>query len=169
MFSSQKFLSEQEDESLCNALSSAPMRDALMFRMLRQYGMRASELLALRKCDVDFDRGVLFVSGVKGGLNRELPILERFDEDLRQVCGGLSGREDRLFAIGYNRLGDIWRRYRPVSKGLHSLRHTSAVRLYQKSKDLLLVKRFLGHRSIETTMIYQDFVYSQEQFAKYLG
>ena len=41
---------------------------------------------------------------------------------------------------------------RPVS--VHSLRHTFAIRLYEKTGDLYLVQRALGHRNITTTEIY---------------
>jgi len=40
----------------------------------------------------------------------------------------------------------------PVS--LHSLRHTFATRLYERTGDLHLVQRALGHRQITTTEIY---------------
>ncbi len=41
---------------------------------------------------------------------------------------------------------------RPVS--LHSLRHTFATNLYEKTGDLHLVQRALNHRQITTTEIY---------------
>ena len=41
---------------------------------------------------------------------------------------------------------------RPVS--IHSLRHTFATRLYEKTGDLHLVQRALGHRQITTTEVY---------------
>ena len=37
---------------------------------------------------------------------------------------------------------------------MHSLRHAFATRLYQKTGDLYLVQRALGHRQITTTEIY---------------
>jgi integrase/recombinase XerC len=40
----------------------------------------------------------------------------------------------------------------PVS--LHSPRHTFATRLYEKTGDIHLVQRALGHRQITTTEIY---------------
>jgi integrase/recombinase XerC len=40
------------------------------------------------------------------------------------------------------------------SVSVHSLRHTCACRLYQKTGDLYLVQRALGHRQITTTEIY---------------
>ena len=51
---------------------------------------------------------------------------------------------------------DSWQRDcqidRPVS--VHSLRHTFATRLYEKTGDLYLVQRAFGHRQIATTEIY---------------
>ena len=41
---------------------------------------------------------------------------------------------------------------RPVT--VHSLRHTFATRLYEKTGDLYLVQRALGHRNITTTEVY---------------
>ena len=41
---------------------------------------------------------------------------------------------------------------RPLS--IHSLRHTFATRLYEKTGDLHLVQRALGHRQITTTEVY---------------
>lgn len=36
----------------------------------------------------------------------------------------------------------------------HTLRHTAATAVYKTSKDILLVKEFLGHKSISSTEIY---------------
>ena len=37
---------------------------------------------------------------------------------------------------------------------IHSLRHTFATRLYEKTGDLHLVQKALGHRQITTTEVY---------------
>ena len=36
----------------------------------------------------------------------------------------------------------------------HTLRHTSATLIYKKTKDLLILKEFLGHNSLSATEIY---------------
>jgi len=41
-----------------------------------------------------------------------------------------------------------------VKKGLHIYRHTCAMQLYRKSKDILVTKEKLRHSDIKTTMIY---------------
>jgi integrase/recombinase XerC len=61
----------------------------------------------------------------------------------------LGGRQIQLNFARWVKLADITR---PFS--VHSLRHTFATRLYQKTGDLYLVQRALGHRQITTTEIY---------------
>ena len=42
---------------------------------------------------------------------------------------------------------------------VHSLRHTAATIMYEETKgDILMVKKFLGHSSIESTEIYTHVV-----------
>ncbi len=54
--------------------------------------------------------------------------------------------------------GDEEKGLEPITdKKLHSLRHTCAVRLYLKTRDIYAVQRQLGHRSITTTEIYSKF------------
>jgi len=36
----------------------------------------------------------------------------------------------------------------------HTLRHWKATVLYHQTKDILYVKQFLGHRKVETTLLY---------------
>ena len=74
--------------------------------------------------------------------------------------------KQRIFPISYIRFHQIWDKYRPCHKKLHSLRHTFAIRLYKKTKDIRLVQFALGHRNIANTMIYADYVYSQEELKK---
>ncbi|HIP44265.1 MAG TPA: hypothetical protein EYG93_02875 [Sulfurospirillum arcachonense] len=41
-----------------------------------------------------------------------------------------------------------------TKQGLHIFRHTCAMQLYRKSKDILVTKEKLRHSDIKTTMIY---------------
>jgi site-specific recombinase XerD len=36
----------------------------------------------------------------------------------------------------------------------HTLRHWKATTLYHQTKDILYVKQFMGHRRIESTLVY---------------
>lgn len=72
----------------------------------------------------------------------------------------------RLFPITYSRLKAIWYEYRPVPKKLHSLRHTFAIVQLKKHGRLDVIKRLLGHKNIQNTMVYADYAYSAEELRK---
>jgi len=54
--------------------------------------------------------------------------------------------------------GDRKKGWEPIkNRKFHSLRHTSAVRLYLKTRDIYAVMKQLGHSSVTTTEIYSRF------------
>ena len=144
-------------------------RDQLIFEILLGTGIRLGSLVGLNRGDVDLRTGTLNIH-LKGGteghvfLNPGLGrLLGRFLENnatqantgpntplFRGQSGNpLSARQIQFrFAHWFQDAGID----RPVS--LHSLRHTFATRLYEKTGDLHLVQRALGHRQITTTEIY---------------
>lgn len=128
-------------------------------------GARASELLALRRSDlVGYDRAV-FIRGLKGSNDREIPLVKPLFEPLEHYASQFKNA-DLIFPIGYHRLRQIWDWYRPAPKKFHCLRHTFAIRLYRKTRDLRLVQVALGHRNITNTMVYADYIYSQQELRK---
>lgn len=165
--SPQKFLSESEDQNLIALLQGDESRDALMLSLLRFCGMRATELLKLRGCDLLHANGSIWVRGLKSSNSRELPVKRDLFERLMREAQGL-GPEDLVFGIGYNRLMQIWHFYRPAKKPLHSLRHTLARQAYLRTRDVKLVQQVLGHKCINSTMVYQDFLCDRSQLRKAL-
>lgn len=163
-----KYLLEPEvdrlERVLKSTLESTP-RDALLFLLALKTGARASEILALRHADLNLYDSTLFIRGVKGSNDRELPLAKDLFQKLAAHAESQS-RDEGLFPIGYHRLRQLWDWYRPAPKKFHSLRHTFAIRLYRKTKDIRLVQVALGHRNITNTMIYADYVYSQQELKK---
>lgn len=139
-------------------------RNCLLLSLALRTGARARELLNTRKSDLNSYDETVFIRGLKGSNDREIPLESRFFQTLSRFAE--TAKEDLLFPIGYHRLHQIWDLYRPVPKKFHSLRHTFAIELYQKTKDLRLVQVALGHRNITNTMIYADYVYSQQELRK---
>lgn len=163
---SRKFLSQVEIEnleSLLKARLESEPRDATMILLALYTGARASELLALRWQDINTDNGEVFIQSLKGGRPRPV-VVPRFLREALARWRALS--PVRPFAISYNRLGEIWRLYRPVQKPFHSLRHTFAMRVLRKTGNVHFVQRTLGHRSINSTMVYLDYEYTSSEFRK---
>lgn len=163
-----KYLLDPEVERLERQLEASfteNSRDCLILHLAVRTGARASELLELRHADLNSYDATVFIRGIKGSNDRELPLPPLLFERLYRYSEA-TPKNEGLFPIGYHRLRQIWDWYRPVPKKFHSLRHTFAIRLYRKTKDLRLVQVALGHRNITNTMIYADYVYSQQELKK---
>jgi site-specific recombinase XerC len=92
-----------------------------------------------------------------------VPLSRAVREHLRSY---LQGRGDGYLFIGRDgralcaRLAQrrltIWCQRAEVERGIspHSLRHSFAIRIYRKTRDLLLVQQALRHRSIASTTVY---------------
>lgn len=160
----RKYLTEDELVVVEHTLSRYRLRDVrnvLMIDLLLYSGLRAGELLSIRKSDLQANR-LLLVKTTKMGQERELPLRQDIYERLVEYAKDKSWNE-YLFPISYNRLGDIWRYYSPIRKKLHSLRHTFAIQLYNKTRDIRLVQKALGHKYLSTTLIYSDYCdYAQD-------
>lgn len=167
-----KYLLDPEYDRLHRLLSDyleKDRRNALLLFMGLYTGARASEILNLKFEDLNFHDQSVFIHGLKGSNDRELPLPNWLFTALRRYCEVQQlDPSSPLFDISYNRLRQIWEFYRPIPKKFHSLRHTFAIRLYKKSKDLRLVQFALGHRNINNTMIYAEYAYSQSELRKML-
>ena len=160
-----KYLLDPEYERLIYILKSflhKDHRNCILFFLALNTGARAQELLNLEKKDFDSYEETVFIRGLKGSNDRELPLPSWLFREVQH----LFALEERIFPFTYNRLLQIWQLYRPVHKKFHSLRHTFAIRLYKKTRDLRLVQVALGHRNITNTMIYADYIYSQQELRR---
>ncbi|MGE3975230.1 MAG: tyrosine-type recombinase/integrase [Bdellovibrionales bacterium] len=166
-----KYLLEPELEKLEQILEhfkAEDRRNCLMLSLGLRSGARAQELLNLRISDLNSHDQSVFIRGIKGSNDREIPLHSSFFKELQQYNLSQDSKESNplIFNISYNRLRQIWDLYRPAHKKFHCLRHTFAIRLYKKTKDLRLVQVALGHRNITNTMIYADYVYSQTELRR---
>lgn len=170
---SQKILLDEELdqlERLCRKnLGTRSQRDALIILIAIKTGARASEVLRIRRNHFSKTAKTLYIIGLKGSSDREIPIPDFLVREIEYYCKIKKiSSDDRLFNISYDRLYQIWDFFRPVKKKFHSLRHSFAINVYRKSRDIKLVQLCLGHRSILNTMVYLDYVYTQDELRKIL-
>lgn len=162
-----KYLLPDELEHLETLLMGRLERDprnCLALLLALKTGGRAQEILNLTKSSLNPSDETVLIQGLKGSNDREIPLKSSLFKKLMAYANGVEGPV--LFPITYNRFRQIWDQYRPVPKKLHSLRHTFAIQLYKKTKDIRLVQVALGHRNVMNTMIYADYVYSQTELRK---
>jgi integrase/recombinase XerC len=131
-------------------------------------GMRAGELLATRWLDIDLKTQSVHINTLKKGKPREIPVPRKILNEVAKLRLGAMD-DEKVFKIGYPRLVQIWNNYRPAKAKFHSLRHTFALSLYDKTKDIRLVMFSLGHRQVTTTMIYANYNYSIKELKKAMG
>ncbi len=162
-----KFLTEIELAELYRILKNDSVnRNSLIIRVALATGARATEILNLTRLDFFEANKSLFFRGLKGSNDREIPLPNDLYKDIKSYLQTVQG--ERLFPIAYWALNRMWHFYRPGPKKFHALRHTFALELYKKTKDIRLVQLALGHRNIQSTEIYMSFIYSIEQMRKLL-
>lgn len=162
-----KYLLDHEMKKLEELLSSyinKDLRNSLVLTLALKTGARAQEILNLEKGDLNPQEETVFIRGIKNSKDREIPLAPNLFRRLETYAETVEG--NMLFPITYNRLLQVWHIYRPVPKKFHSLRHTFAIQLYKKTKDIRLVQLALGHCNITNTMVYADYVYSQQELRR---
>jgi len=158
-----KVYSPGEVESLLKAPSFPPHRLVLMTAYA--CGLRLSEIRDLRRQDLDFDRGLLWVRRGKGGKDRAVMLDPGLAERLKAFTESKEGAA-HVFTSSFS--GKPYSRrtiemiYHNACKkagirargGIHCLRHSFATHLLEQGTDLRSIQVLLGHSSSRTTEIY---------------
>ena len=156
-----KYLNAAELLYLTSMTAKDGSRNGLLIKLALATGARAQELLNLTKADLDIENQTIFIKGLKNSNDRDIPLEKSLFNALLALP--LKENDQRLFPIGYDRLNDIWAFWTPnKTKTFHSLRHTFAIELYRRTKDLLLVQAALGHRNIQNSLVYTEHLYQNE-------
>ncbi len=158
----RRFLTEEECGVLLEA-ASAEHRE--IFFALLNTGMRRAELVNLEWSDIDFRARMLKIQRKSFWLpktgEREIPL----NEDMVLLLNRLPRKSNFVFVDkkGQPVDADNLRQHliRTARKAgiqnlteLHALRHTFASHLLMRGVDIPTVQKLMGHRDIETTMIY---------------
>lgn len=167
-----------EQRRLDAAIAVAPPPYRLIFTLLRETGMRAGEVLALRRGDVTLDAGreALRVREPKNGSERVVVLGPTVTpKALRALPHEILFRSDRGTAVSYDALHYQWGRLCAragfVDDGgtprytLHQLRHTRGSELIGQGVRVEIVQRVLGHRDIRSTLGYAELAEAQVRAA----
>ena len=147
-------------------------RDHVILTVALQTGLRASELISLRRCDIVSGTGAHIRCEGKGRKQRSTPLRQETLKVLKvwlRERGGTDG--DPLFPtirgakLSRDALELMVRRHTLsasrscpslVGKRVspHVLRHSTAMELLHHGVDQSVIALWLGHESVETTQIY---------------
>jgi site-specific recombinase XerD len=154
-------LSDDEQGRLLLALAQgkgpAAERDRTLFALMLGSGIRVGSALALEASDVDLERRELQLRTTKGNVPTSVPLSRALCDHLRTYLAArpngllfpISSRHAQRRLEQWCKRAGIEHRVRP-----HDLRHSFAIRIYRKTRDLLLVQAALRHRSIASTTVY---------------
>jgi site-specific recombinase XerD len=151
------------------------IREWMVIDLLTCTGMRVSEAANLRCGDlkIGYTESKIYIREGKGHVSGHVVINEAVKKHLKafvgwkQQQGEHTGEDDYLFvgqrgAWTSQAIQQIVKKYLKrldlyeKGKAVHALRHSYAVELYSKDKDLRAVQKQLRHVSIQSTLVYAD-------------
>ena len=168
-----KTLSLQQVDQLLAAPAAETalgLRDRAMLELMYASGLRVSELVKMRRDELNLEHGVVRLVG-KGGKERMVPMgepaMEAVKAWLRQGRPEFAG-EKSGDAVFLGRRGEAMTRQNfwllikrhALQAGIaaklspHTLRHAFATHLLERGADLRAVQTLLGHADLSTTQIY---------------
>jgi integrase/recombinase XerD len=153
-------------EKLGKFISNAGMTLSIKLQISMETGLRPIELHNLKAKDVDLQQRIIYPTTAKYGASRSLRMSPNLTERLGEYLARTHLKpEDTLFRGTPQRYGNHYRKLRNrlaeklkdaslKTVRLYDFRHYFATNLYDKTKDILLVKQQMGHKKLDTTLIY---------------
>jgi len=157
-------------------IAKSPLKLALAISLSKDTGMRPCEVMNLTVRQVDLEKRLAYPATAKTGCGRVL----KFSQSTANLLASYIvkknlGINDTLFGQWDSGVYGKWFRYHRnklsaklndesiKSVRLYDLRHFFASMFYYKTRDLLRLKLLMGHRKIETTLIYTQFINFEDE------
>jgi site-specific recombinase XerD len=163
-------LSRDRVERILTVIPPPQKRDRLLFRLLHETGLRIEEALTLHIEELEMESGDehIRVVGKRGKIRRVFlddPVLVQLLRAHLKQQGyqrGLLFRAQKNGTgrpLSYQAIQERWAAYcqkAGVECTLHQLRHSHATELVNDGVSLATIKKRLGHKSIQTTLLYAE-------------
>ena len=133
-----------------------------MMKTFLHTGLRVSELVSMSTHDINFDEKSLYCKG-KGDKIRVIDLSLDITQHLKMFIGHFKLKsKDRLFPFTRQNINAICHNY-DENLHPHKLRHTYAIQLLRKTKNLRFLQKQLGHARLNTTALYLQFIEYDEE------
>jgi integrase len=151
----KRFFTDQEEKELLRILRHAEYNYFADFVEVKiDTGFRKSELMGLEKRDII--NGNASVYDTKNGTNRTIPLTDKAQTILAKYNGDkpFAGFTENDVRFQWNYARELMGLAKDKDFVLHVCRHTCASRMIQRGVSLLVVKEWLGHKSLSQTLVY---------------
>jgi len=150
----RRLVGDEKERILAAASSQRNIYIASIIEFAIETGMRRSEILKLRWCDVDFESGFASLYDTKNGEDRRVPLTRRCIEVLQTVPHS----NEQVFPISATCLRLAWNRARKkaciTNLRFHDLRHEAVSRFFEMGMSVPEVALISGHKDVRQLFRY---------------
>ncbi|MCL6579411.1 MAG: site-specific integrase, partial [Candidatus Bathyarchaeota archaeon] len=152
-----------KEEEIDALIAGSGKKLATYLQLLKETGMRSGEATRLKWTDIDEERRIMILNTPEKGSHpriwkitaKLMNMLNALPRKNQYIFGNPNPRAIRaLFCSTRKKLANKLQNPRLLKISFHTFRHWKATTLYHQTKNLLLVKQFLGHAEVDNTLLY---------------
>lgn len=154
-----KVLTKEEIDKII--LGAETEKSEIIVRTLYYTGLRVSELVNLKRKDINFETGQGIIKG-KGNKQRQIFLPPKLIEKLEGFFGKhpdyeyVLSKDKPLTARNIQKIVEKIAKKQKIQKKVtpHTFRHSYATHLLEDGTDIRTIQVLLGHENLQTTQIY---------------
>ncbi len=151
------------EKEIDDLIAGCGKKTATLLQLIKETAMRMGEANRLLWINIDVERRIITLNQPE---KRGNPRIFKVSNKLIAMLNNLPKTGERVFGDGpsWHKRSVLYQSRKRLARKLqnprllritfHTLRHWKATMLYHETKDILYVKRFLGHKRIDTTLLY---------------
>lgn len=152
------------------------LRSKSILSLLYSAGLRVSELVHMKVCDIDPDRKMIHIRQGKGRKDRYVPLADAQWRVLSAYIRAYKPAQILFYGQSLSQeikayeVRDIFRLARQASDiqkeaCCHTLRHSYATHLLEMGENIYQISHLLGHKDLQSTLIYLHLTQSKQDAA----
>lgn len=138
------------------------LKSNLILQLLYSSGLRVSEIVNLKKQDLDFNENIGWVRKGKGKKDRIFVLSKKLSKKLQKFINHhndwnyIFSKDSHLTTRNIQKIVQKAAKNAEINKSVHphTLRHSFATHLLENGVDIRKIQILLGHESLNTTMLY---------------